>query len=78
MIAEYWADGPDTTMPAGHLWKIGADAARSRRLSESETARLLFIVGNAVYDAGIASWRTKTSYDLVRPLQMIQCGAHGE
>jgi len=78
IIAEYWADGPDTTMPAGHLWKIAADAAYSRDLSPSETARLLFIVGNAVYDAGIASWRTKTSYDFIRPLQMIQCEARGE
>lgn len=78
IIAEYWADGPDTTMPAGHLWKIAADAAYDRGLSASETARLLFIVGNAVYDAGIASWRTKTSYDFIRPLQMIQCEARNE
>lgn len=76
MIAEYWADGPDSTMPAGHLWRIAADAARGEGLSPADTARLLFIVGNAVYDAGIASWRTKTSFDYVRPLQMIQCGAY--
>ena len=76
IIAEYWADGPDTTQPAGHFWKIAADAARSEQLSPAETARLLFIVGNAVYDAGIASWQTKTSFDFGRPLQMIQCGAY--
>jgi len=79
VIAEYWADGPDSTMPPGHFWKIAAEAARSENLSPAETARLLMMVGNAVYDAGIASWRTKVSYDFVRPLQMIQCGEyHGK
>jgi len=78
IVAEYWADGPDTTFPPGHTFKIAADAAVSENLSPEDTARLLFIVGNAVYDAGIASWRTKTTYDFIRPLQMIQCGARGE
>lgn len=76
IIAEYWADGPDTTFPPGHCFKIAADAAITENLSVEDTARLLFIVGNAVYDAGIASWSTKTTYDLIRPLQMIQCGAY--
>eukprot|EP00210_Caulerpa_lentillifera_P002673 g2553.t1 len=76
IIAEYWADGPSTTQPAGHLWQIAADAALYERLSPAETARLLFIVGNALNDAGIASWRTKVTYDFVRPLQMIQCGEY--
>lgn len=78
IVAEYWADGPDTTFPPGHCFKIAADAAIKENLSVQETTRLLHIVGNAVYDAGIASWRTKTTYDLIRPLQMIQCGARGE
>ena len=76
IVAEYWADGPETTQPAGHFWKIAADAARSEQLSPAETARLLSLIGNALYDAGIASWRTKTSFDFCRPLQMIQCGAY--
>eukprot|EP00210_Caulerpa_lentillifera_P002701 g2581.t1 len=76
VVAEYWADGPSTTTPPGHLWKIAADAAIGEELSPAETARLLFIVGNAVYDAGIASWRTKVTYDFIRPLQMIQCGKY--
>lgn len=78
IIAEYWADGPDTTFPPGHAFKIAADAAISENLSVEETARLLYIVGNAVYDAGIASWSTKTTFDFIRPLQMIQCGARGQ
>ena len=74
IIAEYWADGPDSTAPPGHFFKIAADAALREKLDISEAARLLFLVGSAVYDAGIACWRTKTTFDLVRPLQMIQCG----
>eukprot|EP00210_Caulerpa_lentillifera_P002677 g2557.t1 len=73
-IAEYWEDGLFTVTPPGHNWRIAADAALHERLSPAETARLLFIVGNAIYDAGIACWRTKTTFDFIRPLQMIQCG----
>eukprot|EP00210_Caulerpa_lentillifera_P002672 g2552.t1 len=73
-IAEYWEDGPFTVTPPGHNWRIAADAALYERLSPAETSRLLFIVGNAIYDAGIASWRAKVTFDFSRPLQMIQCG----
>eukprot|EP00210_Caulerpa_lentillifera_P002674 g2554.t1 len=76
IIAEYWEDGKFTTQPPGHLWKIAANAALYERLSPAETARLLFIVGNALNDAGIACWRTKTTFDFIRPLQMIQCGEY--
>eukprot|EP00210_Caulerpa_lentillifera_P002700 g2580.t1 len=74
IISEYWEDGPDTVTPPGHHWKIAADAAIGEGLTQTDTARLLFVVGNAVYDAGIASWRTKFTFDSSRPLQMIQCG----
>ena len=74
IIAEYWANGPDLTTPPGQWFKIAVDAALYEGLDEMETARLLFVVGSALNDAGIASWRVKVTYDSVRPLQMIQCG----
>lgn len=77
-VTEYWLDGPDGVTPAGHAFQITTDAALYEKLDSKETARLLFIVGNAVWDAAIASWRTKTIFDYSRPLQMIQCGAAGE
>ena len=76
IIAEYWADGPDSTAPAGHWLKIAADAALYEKLDQVETAKLLFIVGNAMNDAGVASWRTKFTFAYARPLTMIQCGEY--
>ena len=76
IIAEYWADGPDTTAPPGHWFKIAADAALTEGLSQTQTAQLLFVVGHAMNDAGVASWRTKFTFNYARPLTMIQCGAY--
>lgn len=78
IVTEYWLDSPDLLTPAGHHFLISADAALYENLGAKETAQLLFIVGNAVSDAAIASWRAKTTYDYSRPLQMIQCGAAGQ
>lgn len=77
-IVEYWLDGPDKLTPAGHAFRIAADAALAENLSVSETARLLFLVGNALYDSGITSRRTKPTFDYARPISMIQCGAAGQ
>lgn len=74
LIAEHWADGPDSTAPPGHWWRIAAEAADESGLGTIESAKLMMLVGAALYDAGIAAWRVKTTFDYIRPLQMIQCG----
>lgn len=78
LVAEYWADGPDSTFPPGHWFRIGAETAKAENLDEWETAKVLLLVGAALNDAGSACWETKRQYDSVRPLQMIQCGFAGE
>lgn len=78
LIAEHWADGPDSTAPPGTWYLIAKDAADSEGLSMVDTAKLLMMVGTALNDAGVTSWRLKSTFDSVRPLQMIQCGFFGQ
>ncbi|GMH35360.1 hypothetical protein BSKO_03228 [Bryopsis sp. KO-2023] len=78
LVAEYWADGPDSTFPPGHWYRIAAESAKTQKLSVWETSKLLLLVGSALNDAGVTCWECKRQYDFVRPLQMIQCGFKGE
>jgi len=77
IIAEHWADGPDTTLPPGHMYYIAMGAAEKEGLSTFDTARLYFLVGAALNDAGVGAWESKLKFDFTRPLQMIQCGFAG-
>ncbi|CAD7701074.1 unnamed protein product [Ostreobium quekettii] len=78
VVAEHWADGPDTTLPPGHLFYIAVGAAEKQGLDVFASAQLLFLVGAALNDAGVAAWASKLRFDYTRPLQMIQCGFAGE
>ncbi|CAD7698096.1 unnamed protein product [Ostreobium quekettii] len=78
LTAEHWADGPDSTFPPGHWFRIAMGAAKKQNLDLKETLKVLFLVGTALNDAGVVSWAAKVSFDSVRPLQMIQCGSAGE
>jgi hypothetical protein len=72
-IAEYWADGPDTTAPPGHWIKIASDAAAAVALDLAGTVQMYFALGNALMDAGIGAWSAKMMYSGPRPLTLIQC-----
>ena len=70
--AEYWADGPRSEFPSGH-WSVLAQAvSRKRGHSLDDDVKLFFALGNAVMDAGIASWKVKFQYDFVRPTTAIR------
>ena len=72
VIAEYWADGPQTILPPGH-WHLFAEFVSTRdNLSLDDNVKLFFSLGNAVSDAGIAAWDAKEYYDYVRPVTAIQ------
>lgn len=77
LVAELWADGPDSTAPPGTWYLIAINAIQSRALDTVEASKLLMMMGNAVFDAGVAAWRIKLTFDSIRPLQMIQCGSAG-
>lgn len=71
MIAEYWADGPNSELPPGH-WTLFAEFV-SRRDGHTfdEDVKLFFTVGNAVFDAGVAVWQCKREFDSERPITAI-------
>lgn len=78
ITAEHWADGPDSTAPPGHWFRIAMESSLNKVQSVFETIKVLFVVSNALNDAGVAAWGAKIKFDSIRPLQMIQCGLSGE
>ena len=77
MIAEYWSDGPNSEQPPGH-WALFAQfvAARDHH-SLDDDVKMFFALTNAMFDAGIAAWDGKRTYDSVRPVTAIPILFHG-
>lgn len=72
LIAEFWADGPESTTPPGHWNQFALDVAARDNLSLDDTVKLLFALNGAVFDAGIAAWDAKRHYDFIRPISAIR------
>ena len=84
VLAEFWADGPDSETPPGH-WFVIANAvadheALVRRLGGDGPlldplewdVKTYFTLGGAMHDAAIAAWGIKGWYDYVRPISAIR------
>ena len=83
VIAEFWADGPDSETPPGH-WNTLANAASDQMASlriggsGDEVDRLTWDVSlylalnGALHDSAIAAWGAKATYDYARPISMIR------
>ncbi|HTT58043.1 MAG TPA: vanadium-dependent haloperoxidase [Opitutaceae bacterium] len=63
----FWSDDLGTSTPSGHWNMIAQSIARSRPLSELETARLFALLNLAEADAGISCWESKFYYNVWRP-----------
>jgi hypothetical protein len=63
MMAEYWADGPQSEFPPGHWADIAQALSRRRGHSIDTDAKMFFVLGNAVLDASISSWSAKFQLD---------------
>ena len=84
VLAEFWADGPDSETPPGHWFTILNDATahpdfdwrwngRGEPLShDAWLARAYRLLGGAMHDAAIATWSVKGYYDFVRPISAIR------
>ncbi|MEL6640277.1 MAG: DUF6851 domain-containing protein [Pseudomonadota bacterium] len=72
VIAEYWADGPRTESPPGHWNQIAQDIALREGHGIDEDAKLFLALNAAIFDAGVATWDTKNTYDYVRPQSAIR------
>jgi hypothetical protein len=77
MIAEYWADGPNSELPPGH-WNLFAQFV-SRRDEHGPNERgidsdvkLFFALTNAIFDAGICAWDNKCEFNSVRPITVVR------
>jgi PAP2 superfamily len=71
-IANYWADGGGTFTPPGHNILLTAQVIRNKNMNLRDAAILLAKVGVSLNDAGIACWRTKFTYNLMRPITYIR------
>jgi hypothetical protein len=78
MIAEYWADGPQSELPPGH-WNLFAQfvSARDHHRLASDV-KLFFALNNALLDASIVTWDAKREFDSVRPVTAIPFLFHGQ
>ncbi|RDV39355.1 hypothetical protein DV096_01910 [Bradymonadaceae bacterium TMQ3] len=91
VLAEYWADGPDSETPPGH-WNTLAHKALDHPLFErrfygdgEEVEALTFdvhlylVLNGALHDAAIAAWELKRLYETSRPITLIRwMGARGQ
>jgi len=84
VIAEYWADGPDSETPPGH-WntlanEVGDDLEALGELSIDGQlvdrlewdVKIGIAINGALHDAAIAAWGAKAHYDYARPISMIR------
>jgi hypothetical protein len=74
VTAEYWADGPHSEFPPGHMVIFAQALSRMRSDSLDQDVKLFFALGNAIMDAGIAAWNQKylPSNNTVRPITAIR------
>lgn len=84
VLAEFWADGPDSETPPGHWFALlnyvnDHPLVKKKLQGEGEVLSNLewdvksyFIMGGGMHDAAIAAWSIKGWYDYVRPISAIR------
>lgn len=90
VLAEYWADGPNSETPPGH-WNTIAHKAidhetfQNRLFGNVEAdaltydAHLYLLLNGALHDAAIVAWELKRLYETSRPITLIRwMGARGQ
>ena len=87
VLAEFWADGPDSETPPGH-WFVIANTVNDhpllQRRFQGKGAELgslewdiktYFTLGGAMHDAAITAWGAKGRYDYIRPISALRAMA---
>ncbi|TRX54456.1 vanadium-dependent haloperoxidase [Thalassomonas sp. M1454] len=84
VLAEFWADGPDSETPPGHWFVIMNEvndhpeferkfAGTGEELSPLEwDVKSYFALAGAMHDSAIAAWGIKGWYDYIRPVSAIR------
>ncbi len=84
VLAEYWADGPDSETPPGH-WFVLLNSVNDNPqlekkfqgqgdiLSDLEwDVKSYFILGGVMHDVAVSVWGIKGWYDYIRPISAIR------
>lgn len=84
VLAEFWADGPDSETPPGH-WFVILNYVNDHPEFEAKyqgegnildplewNVKSYFALGGAMHDAAIAAWGAKGYYDYIRPISAIR------
>jgi len=84
VLAEFWADGPDSETPPGHWFTIlnyvsdQPQLVKKLRgdgtlLSDLEwDIKAYFVLGGTMHDVAVTSWGLKGYYDYIRPISAIR------
>ncbi|MBT8261771.1 MAG: T9SS type A sorting domain-containing protein [Bacteroidia bacterium] len=84
VLAEFWADGPDSETPPGHWFTIlnyvndqpqlvKKFRGKGDVLSDLEwDVKSYFILGGTMHDVAISAWGIKGYYDYIRPISAIR------
>lgn len=84
VLAEFWADGPDSETPPGHWFTIlnyvndnpllvKKMEGKGDVLSDLEwDIKSYFMLGGAMHDVAITAWGLKGYYDYIRPVSAIR------
>ena len=84
VLAEFWADGPDSETPPGHWFSLlnyVSDHQLTTKKFEGKGESLspiewdvksYFILGGAMHDSAISAWSIKGWYDYIRPISAIR------
>ncbi|NQY08404.1 MAG: T9SS type A sorting domain-containing protein [Flavobacteriales bacterium] len=84
VLAEFWADGPDSETPPGHWFTLlnyvndHAEFEKKWRgtgavLDDLEwDVKAYFTLGGTVHDAAVTAWGIKGWYDYIRPVSAIR------
>ncbi len=84
ILAEFWADGPDSETPPGHWFAVMNYVAdhplfEKRFMGEGEIlddlewdVRSYLVMGGSMHDCAISAWSVKGYYDYVRPVSAIR------
>lgn len=87
ILAEFWADGPDSETPPGHwfdiyneisqypdfTWKWKGEGTEMDHLEYD--IKTYLTLGGGLHDAAISAWSVKGYYDYIRPVSAIRAMA---
>lgn len=90
VLAEFWADGPESETPPGH-WFVILNSVSDHELLVKRWAgagdvlgplewdiKSYFAMGGTMHDSAVAAWGIKGRYDYIRPVSAIRAMSIGQ